>query len=520
MGKRLILILALAFVVGIAFAAYAEVQNIKVSGDLEFDTVFRNTFSLMGKNHAYNRAYIGYGPYGDASYTTGRRADNIFLTIARVRVDADLTDNVSATVRLIGEWLWGRNDNNNLTSIYYGETDLPLSYAIDRDSTPGVDIDLAYATLKEFLYSPLTLVVGRQELHYGNDMIIGDSDTNRIDDRGNIPGDLSKRKSFDAVRAILNYDPLTVDLVYAKIKTHPYWSWWAEYFQNINNNLERVGDRIDNDTDLYGVNAKYDFGRKNTVVEGYYWYKRIGPYALGAGASPFDPIGSGTAKSDQLHTFGGRVSTKPIENLTFQLEVAGQQGRANIDADDGGAEHVLARSAWALETATTYDFKKVKYTPSLTALFAYFSGQNNTFDSPQSSKYKGWDPMFENQTFGHVANALMPQTNIKLLGINGSMKPMDDITLKAEYYHYWFIQPYSYLAGYYPTTIQYTNRNKRDAGQEVDLTLTYDYTEDVQLSLLGGVFIPGEALEETAAGVGTGNDHTASEVIGSMKVTF
>ncbi|MFA5115560.1 MAG: hypothetical protein WC469_05855, partial [Candidatus Omnitrophota bacterium] len=46
MSKRLILVLALAFVVGTTCAAYAEVQNVKVSGDINFLAVARNQFDL------------------------------------------------------------------------------------------------------------------------------------------------------------------------------------------------------------------------------------------------------------------------------------------------------------------------------------------------------------------------------------------------------------------------------------------------------------------------------------------
>ena len=46
MSKRLILILALAFVVGITCAAYAEVQNVKVSGDITVKAVARDNFDL------------------------------------------------------------------------------------------------------------------------------------------------------------------------------------------------------------------------------------------------------------------------------------------------------------------------------------------------------------------------------------------------------------------------------------------------------------------------------------------
>jgi len=45
MGKRLIVLLALALLVGLTFsAAYAEVQNVKVSGDIIASGVARRTF--------------------------------------------------------------------------------------------------------------------------------------------------------------------------------------------------------------------------------------------------------------------------------------------------------------------------------------------------------------------------------------------------------------------------------------------------------------------------------------------
>ncbi|MCM8782415.1 MAG: hypothetical protein NC828_05130, partial [Candidatus Omnitrophica bacterium] len=290
MGKRII-VLALVMLLGLSGLALAETQNIKVSGDLEMMSVFRDSFDLKGKNNPLHGASSGYYYM---PYNVGR-SDNIFLTIGRVRVDADLTDNVSATLRLIGEWIWGREDNDNGYGVAPGFIILINNYE-QRDSATGVDIDLAYVTLKEFLYSPLTLIIGRQELHYGNDMIIGDRDTNMIDNRGKIPGDLSKRKAFDAVRAILDYNPLTVDIVYSKISSglNIIGPDWFNYPYNWN--LERVGDRKDNDIDLYGINARYDFGKWNTIGEMYYWYRRTGPRYF-----QDDPAGNDQGyKSDQL----------------------------------------------------------------------------------------------------------------------------------------------------------------------------------------------------------------------------
>ncbi|MGB4520335.1 MAG: hypothetical protein WBI28_00155, partial [Candidatus Omnitrophota bacterium] len=90
MSKRLILILTLAFVVGISFAAFAEVQNVKVSGDITIGGVYRNHFTLAKTPVA--PIVSALDPGNKQSIYSSKESD--FLTITRVRVDADLTDNV------------------------------------------------------------------------------------------------------------------------------------------------------------------------------------------------------------------------------------------------------------------------------------------------------------------------------------------------------------------------------------------------------------------------------------------
>ena len=50
-------------------------------------------------------------------------------------------------------------------------------------------------------------------------------------------------------------------------------------------------------------------------------------------------------------------------------------------------------------------------------------------------------------------------------------------------------------------------------GDEVDLSLMYDYTEDVQLKASAGWFIPGKAFDSR-------NDQVASQYIVSANVNF
>jgi hypothetical protein len=489
MSKRLIIILALAFVIGIAFAAYAEVQNVKVSGDLTFLGISRNT--SLGSTVTQSAAGV-VGGTGPGSQDNQRRT-NEFATITRVRIDADLTDNVMTTVRLLNERYWGT------------ESQLTDTTGVNTD----IDLDLAYATLKEFLYSPLTLTVGRQELHFGNDMIIGDPDTNAVANaaspfsfqNGNVlnprDADLSARKSFDAIRATLNYDPLVVDVIYAKID---------------NSGTQKISN---DDTNLYGINANYKVSKKLTAEA--YWFTRD------RGPKQSNPTAKLEKKRDICNTIGARVVVTPVEDLTAQLEAAHQFGTlVNIAS---AAAPQVRRDAWALEASLTYNWKKVKYTPTTTLLYSYFSGDNErNINDPLGSSGHAWDPMFENQKSGDIANALFPQSNVALVGGIIAAKPMTDITLKGEYYAYWWNKAFPQGIGGTGATAQqtqaqslrgdiYTVTQRRFVGQEIDLTATYDYTEDVQFGLMTGWFVPGSTFDKR-------NSATASEIIGSMKVTF
>ena len=91
-----------------------------------------------------------------------------------------------------------------------------------KDPAVGSDIDLhlAYVTLREMLYSPLTVVVGRQAFHYGNSFIVDAGGTNNsapLDSGLNsVAEDLTKQTAQDAIRFIFDYEPLSVEFLVSK----------------------------------------------------------------------------------------------------------------------------------------------------------------------------------------------------------------------------------------------------------------------------------------------------------------
>lgn len=436
MSKRLIVVLALALVVGLTFTAYAEVQNVKVSGDINLLGVLRNNFNLGNPDTT--------GSITPKEDDKGR----FFATQTRVRIDADLTDNVGVTVRLINERNWDAETN----------------------ASTDIDLDLAYVTLKEFLYSPLSLTFGRQEIRFGNQLIIGNNGTYNFGAVNGLPTDLSVRNSFDALRATLNYDPLIVDLVYAKAS---------------NNNVN-----ASDDTDLFGVNAAYDINKKiNAQV--YIWDRKDKSTAV---------INS---KKDNVYTLGGLLTVTPIEDLKMSLEGAWQFGDARV-----AAGNQTKRKAFAIQAMADYTLSKVKFTPAIGGSYTYLSG---------NGKYAGWNQMYYNQNLGNIAYAILPFTNMNVFNLKGSIKPMDDVTLSVLYGNYSLVHKATNItSGKLDSNgVAYLNNraltNKKNLGNEVDVTALYDYTEDVQLGLTLGAFIPGNAFHDS---------RIANQAVASMKVTF
>lgn len=450
MRKSLILVLTLALVAGLSMAAYAEVQNVKVSGDITISGISRANYNLTKKAAA--TATVAASP---------EDGDSIFLTQTRVRVDADLTDNVSTTIRLINERNWDNQDGNA---------------GAGNNNNDDIDLDLAYVTLKEFLYSPLSAKIGRQEIRFGNGLVIGHARNYTAAAINGVPSDLTMKKAFDAIRLTLNYDPLVIDAVYSKIAD--------------NGVTPGVTTGVNNDANLYGINAKYGINSKNSV-EAYIW-------------GLINSNDAGTANTDKagkVVTIGALYNTNPIEKLKLSAEMAFQQQHNRMvgDAD-------TSATAWAFQGMVNYDFK-TKYSPALELDYTFLGNR--------------WNVMYYDQPdlMNNIAYTLIPYTNLHATNLKGSIKPVEDITVMANYGYYLRGRERETIVMNTPNTNSdgvaygaYNIKNEKELGSGLDLTANYDYTEDVQFGLTTGWFFPGSAFD--------GDNNFANQVIGSMKVTF
>ncbi|MBF0331488.1 MAG: alginate export family protein [Candidatus Omnitrophica bacterium] len=452
---------AFALVALMAAPAFASVQNVKVGGDLKTTSVIRNNFDL-----------------GTGTNATNNRNQSIVLSQTNLNVDADLTDNVSTKIGLKNESLWGTNVNAG-------------SDATNQRNT--VALETAYVTMKELLYSPLTLTVGRQPLVYGNSFIVAKSGTNRISQIREITGDIN----FDAVKAVLSYDPLTVDLFAAKI-----------------NENKLTSDGANTNVNLYGVNANYKLGDKmSTVVEAYTFVKTTGNGSTGATGSQVN------TKNDAIYVPGLRVSTNPIEGLNVQLEGAYEVGTLGY-ITTSGIQGKNELNAYALQGKVNYALPVMKdMSPVASVGVSYYSGEKNANAIADNNKTQAWQGMYDRQWGDTMFYNLFSRSNLVVSQLGFELKPVQDLTAKLSLYNLALAHDVTSIALNRPDSLSAeavtvtTAGKSKMLGNEVDLGLSYAYTEDVKFGVNAGYFAPGKTLS-------SGAQDSATQLLTSVAVAF
>jgi hypothetical protein len=476
-------LMVLALVLGFAVPAFAETQNVKVSGSIDSYAFYRGNYDLLDENDGSvqpvgsTTAGGGIPPQGGftpGSSSSAQRSevDEYFRTNTQVEISADLTDNVSTVINLVNQRDW--------TSDVLDTSDTATSTSGNEFD---IELDLAYVQMKEIFYTPLTLTIGRQDLWFGRGFIIGNNNT-AWDPQGITQADeYSVQTAFDAMRATLDFNPWTLDFVYSKISEGPL--------------------NTEDDVDLYIANVNYKFAEYNAVAEGYY----VGQYdrsTLAGTAGTFDLT---------TDTIGGRVQFDPISQITLGGELAYQMG--DYRAALGNATR--DRSAFALDIFGTYRWDNT-WKPELTLEYVHFSGEENL--SATSDGFDGWNGLYRGRfwtayadfrEFVYATSDPSDQsatTNQQFIQVKGALKPMEDLLLEASITYLWNDEDVHVTPG-----VQTSAVHDDEIGWEIDVQATYDYTEDVSFGLLAGWFMPGDFYSEP-------DDETATDLVGSVKVTF
>ena len=375
---------------------------------------------------------------------------NGLAQIATVKIAADLTDAVSANIVLRNERVWGANARNGGNGSN-GDSD--------------IYIDSGYVTLKDMFSQPFTLKAGTMPIRLGSGLLVGDPDTNRVCSGpfSTELSDLSTRKAFTGFVGVLDLKPVVITGAALKV---------VEGTTTINND----------DVNAYAINVGYDLtqvGMKSGVGE-VYWVER-------------------QASRTPIHNYGIRVQASPIANFSAGAEFCYQISSvpiAGIVTQEAARRRGDSNNAILLNAGFT--MPDVVMAPSISVDYTRLS--------------KNWNAMMEDQTPADIANVLFPNTNVQCIGATLAAKPMTDLGASFRFAALRSVKELSAFGNDWNAA--YTmDGTQKDLGKEYDLHLTYDYTEDVQFGLMGGIFTPGRAFAPD-------NRKDATQVIGSMKVTF
>lgn len=505
---------------------YAETQSVKVSGDLTIRGIYRNAYDYRGSvpesaavaaGVAQNIVRTGRSADGGGMLGTGvyGPTQSFFMSTAEIQVDAELTDCVSTCIRILNERDWNvRNlnvqSNQSLVPNGFGQ------YNTD-DGAFDVQLDLAYVTLKDFIYSPLTVTIGRQDLWFGKGFIVGSNHVwnnawdIRTDTAGNVIEKLhapeyTSMTAFDSIKAVLDYDPWTITGIYSKI------------MENTING--------DDDVDLWGANIGYKFDCYKAEAELYCFSK------IDHGIQQWN-----SKANNDVYTVGVRGSLDPVDSVTVALEGAFQGGKYVGETNSQGN---MTRAAWACDVSGEYRMNPDQFCwkPKMGVEYILYSGDTSV-SNPHERRgtYTGWDPMFRGKFDSAIREFVgsyyasydylvrgdylysSPDasfTNQQQLIFSGSIQPTDSLTIKANYNLFWLCN-------------KIESRNQVNAatqagyilegwqagfiGQELDMQYIWDYTEDVSFGLLTGWFFPGQQVYKNA-------NKTATDIVGTVKVSF
>jgi len=468
--KKVWLVVALTALGGLASKTFADVQNIRLSGDIRIRGYFLDS------------AGSEFTGEDNVSGTTKQLDANTSFIAQRTRVscEADLEDHVLVVVTLQAEGEWGDDNLNTVDAGAGSINENPINRRWD------VGVAEAYVQFNEIFYTPATLKVGRQFLQYG---------------RGLILSSVEQEYNYDAGRLVLDYYPLTIDLVGAEVVHN----------QIFGATPNKAFDEDTGANDLLFVNARYEFSDSAVKdVEAYFgWLSQSENNLISPSRVP--PATGGSSPM----IFGVRADINPVDAFQTWWEAAYEFG-ANGGATPGTI------GAFLLNAGGKYTLKDVQWVPAFNGNFIYASGGGKGTDDEGigNSQFRPWFDYAD----GYNGYVFMPAlTDIAIFNLGASVKPYENTTLAIQGYYYMKADKMG-LAGSngnvdwggpaWAAPLPGNTANDAYLGWEIDGILGYDYSKDVRAQLVYGVFLPGDAYEH--AGV----SRAAQELRAELNVKF
>jgi hypothetical protein len=400
----------------------------------------------------------------------------------RVNVKAQFTDSVSSFVELDSYDNWGEDFRSNYIT------------GVDSRGLTNDDVEFfqAYVEADNMFGYPLRLRVGRQELAFGSQFLVGTRDF----------AFFFTGISFDAARLTYTYnDVLTIDA-------------WASKLS------ESFRDFGKGDVDFYGVYASYT-GIENTTLDAYWLLVRddqpLAEDVTGGALTEWieDLRGLDDYGQTRLNTLGVRAAGAYC-GFDYYGELAYQFGPADVIGQTfkpykyGDDSATFGTWGGALDVGYSWD---VKFKPHTFIGFRYFGGEDNRdisfwdyinpFNTPKASV--SFNRLFSNQIASGFMDLNNDLSNAWLLraGVEGALTQKLGGRFCVTYYEAIdpFASPRYVRVGGQPVPVApglswVTQNDSKYLGTEVYLFMEYHYSQDLTFEFGWSHLFTGEGSEE------------------------
>jgi hypothetical protein len=343
-----------------------------------------------------------------------------------------------------------------------------------------VDLHQGYLTLGNHKEFPVSLKVGRQELSYGDERLVGAFAWNNIG------------RVFDAAKVRWQNEWFAADAFASKL-------------------VLPVDGRFNTWNDYNAFSGLYLSTKKipKNLTEVYFLARNEGIGVATADPNAVLPFQVGAPAARDIYTIGARVKSNPGELGNFDYTVEGAFQFGNWKAAAAGAR--LDHQAYAFAANGGYTFTEAFGTPRVALEYAFASGDSDptdgvheTFDQlyPTGHKFQGYMDLASWQNIHDVRGIF-------------TIKPTPKLSIALEYHLLWladtadnFYNKGGVARGAGPTAGTGFGRNPSYSsflGTELNLVAGYTLNKFINLEGGYGHFFRGDYIKQTWSAAGFGS---------------
>lgn len=347
----------------------------------------------------------------------------------------------------------------------------------DRNPNPEADqfdLDQAYASLGDLTKCPMTFKIGRQELVYGDERLVGNGDW------GNLG------RVFDAAKLRYEHQSTWVDAFVSRVV------------------IPRDGTFNEvNDYDWFsGIYASTRALIPKQESQLYFLARNASSQSPTINGTGQPPIYNGPSARD-IYSVGARMKSLPgqLNGWDYAAEAVGQFGSMNV----GGVR--LDHQAYAFSVGGGFTSTNSFGQPRVGLEYNFSSGDGD----PKDDKNETLDNLFPTNHNHYGYMDLIGWRNIHDPRLSLSLKPLPKLLVAFDYHLFWLADT---ADSFFPESGAGRGANGygRNAafdsfiGSEVNLDATYNITKWGALRTGYGHFFTGKYIEQSKAGVGGARD--------------